>query len=727
MNGPDTVNPALVVSQQLDHPVDLMMTDTAAIRDRNGALGGGDGNEDLRELPVVPMPRGESPEVQEHYFPPLEKPTIDALPMASLRTGLCYDTRMGEHYSLLEDDDHPEDPQRIEAIHSTLHRAGLVADEHGMFPDRRDVLHRIVARFAKVSEVKLVHTTEHFQFMRETRDFNRETLLQISREGDSVYFNQNSYVCGRLAAGGAIECCKAVILGDVKNAIAVIRPPGHHATPSEAQGFCIFNNVSIAAKTCQLRYASQCRKVLIFDWDVHHGNGTQDTFYEDPNTLYISVHVHMDGKFYPNKPTANHEHCGEGKGIGKNVNIPWTNNGMGDADYMYAFQKVVMPIAAEFDPDLVIISAGFDAAEGDSIGGCYVTPACYAHMTHALMGLARGKVVVCLEGGYNLDSISECALAVTKTLLGEPPDRLKGHPPSQLAIHDVNMVMKRQARYWSCLSDFRQGPDITGGEGTPLNDVIRMYRRQTLEQELGMINLAVLREGLAQPFKDQIMATPNFSDCKVLLFILHDPPELRGAPNPANNVLADNESWVMDTVKSYIRSASKMGFGVVDVNVPKHLEGLEKVPADDEDAPNIKAVKDLVLYMWDNYLEPYDAQQIFLMGVGHAYHGMIHLLNSRNCRSRVSGVINFVYDLSLLGLRRELDPEYINWYYKNSQIYVEEEHPIFNIDGKPIRRRNGKVLPSTEKSLVGTVEHYQREVFVWITRRAPIDDHTLNG
>ena len=136
----------------------------------------------------------------------------------------------------------------------------------------------------------------------------------------------------------------------------------------------------------------------------------------------------------------------------RNVNVPWKTGGMGDGDYMYAFQRVIMPIALEFNPDLVIISAGFDAAAGDSLGGCFVTPAGYAHMTHMLMSLANGRVVVCLEGGYNLKSISNSALAVTKVLMGEPPGRLHdGEVASRTAVDVINECVREQSRYWRCM------------------------------------------------------------------------------------------------------------------------------------------------------------------------------------------------------------------------------------------------------------------------------------
>lgn len=202
---------------------------------------------------------------------------------------------------------------------------------------------------------------------------------------DSLYLHSLTFFCAKLSAGGAIEACRAVAGGRVKNAMAVIRPPGHHAEHNKPGGFCFFDNVAIAAKVCQRDFGDKCRKILILDWDVHHGNGVQMAFEDDPNVLYISLHVHTDGKFYPSGNYGDHLHVGYGAGEGKNINIPWKTNGMTDGDYMYAFQNIVMPVAYEFNQDLVIISAGFDAAEGDMLGGCHVSPAGFAHMTHMLM------------------------------------------------------------------------------------------------------------------------------------------------------------------------------------------------------------------------------------------------------------------------------------------------------------------------------------------------------
>lgn len=384
--------------------------------------------------------------------------------VSSLPTGLCYDVRMRYHCELdppkQSRDFHPEDPRRIFKIYKELCMAGLVHDPllntGNLIPNP---LLRIDARNVTESEVCLVHDKKHWDFMVTTARMALDDLVVLERTFDSIYLNVTTFGCALLSAGGAIETCRAVTSRKVKNAIAVIRPPGHHAECNQPMGFCIFDNVSIAAKVCQSDFPDTCRKILILDWDVHHGNGIQQAFYQDPNVLYISLHVHEDGNFYPSGNYGDHLHCGGGAGLGKNINIPWPTKGMGDADYMLAFQHVVMPVAYEFDPDLVIIAAGFDAAEGDQLGGCFVTPACYAQMTHMLMSLAQGKLVVCLEGGYNLTSISKSALAVTRTLIGEMPDRIRDTKATETGIETVQMVAMYQSRFWSSLypKDAHQG------------------------------------------------------------------------------------------------------------------------------------------------------------------------------------------------------------------------------------------------------------------------------
>lgn len=184
----------------------------------------------------------------------------------------------------------------------------------------------------------------------------------------------------------------------------MVRPPGSHAEHQQAMGFCYFNSVAIAAR--HLQYRLNLKRILIVDWDVHHGNGLQQTFYDDPSVLYISLHRHDDGNFFPGTGSVNE--VGNGPGVGFNVNIPWNGTlqpPMGDAEYLAAFRTIVMPIARQFDPEIVLVACGFDGASGHPppLGGYQISAACFGAMTQQLMTLAGGRVVLALEGGYVFD------------------------------------------------------------------------------------------------------------------------------------------------------------------------------------------------------------------------------------------------------------------------------------------------------------------------------------
>lgn len=448
-------------------------------------------------------------------------PKFKPLPYASSQTGLVYDVRMRFHVEPMPtvDDIHPEDPRRIHAIFESFVDAGLAWGIGSNGPTNDYYMGRIDVRKVTQEEVCLVHTEEHYDWVQSIATMPEDDYMEPEQhpghKTDSIYLSRATPFCAELSAGGAIEACRAVMLGKVKNVFAVIRPPGHHAEREDAKGFCFFDNVSIATKVCQREFGESCRKVFILDWDVHHGNGIQQANYDDPNVLYVSLHVHQKGRFYPEcsyrdrrGPYGDHLHCGSGAGLGKNVNIPWSKQGMGDADYVYAFQQVVMPIATEFNPDLVIIAAGFDAAEGDLLGGCKVTPAGYAHMTHMLMSLADGRVAVCLEGGYNLDSIARSATAVARTLMGEPPERLVNTEPTISGVDDVKLVVRQQSRFWSCLHPKDQSARLAGPlQGERMHDIVRRWQAATLWDEYEMTPLFIYRERLSKSFENQVLAT----------------------------------------------------------------------------------------------------------------------------------------------------------------------------------------------------------------------------
>ncbi|KAJ5222144.1 Histone deacetylase clr3 [Penicillium citrinum] len=653
------------------------------------------------------------------------------LPLASLATGLCYDVRMRYHCEVQPTNDvHPEDPRRIYYIYKELCKSGLVDDPESCRPLAPRPLQRIDARDATEEEIVYIHSTAHFAFVRSTQDMGQAELLDLERTRDSIYFNNLTFQASLLSAGGAIETCLAVAQRKVKNAIAVIRPPGHHAEHDTAMGFCLFNNVPIAARVCQKRLGDQCRKIMILDWDVHHGNGVQKAFYDDPNVLYVSIHVHQDGKFYPGGPEGDWDHCGEGAGEGKNINIPWHDQGMGDGDYMFAFQQVVMPIAQEFDPDLVIISAGFDAAAGDVLGGCFVSPACYGQMTHMLMNLANGKLAVCLEGGYNFRSISKSALAVTRVLMGEPPDRLTGVQPSESAIRTVRQVMSIQASYWRCMFPKPTKHSAWGERLHDHADILRSYQSNKLYESFKMTPLYVYRTAISQSFKNQVIASPNYHEMIPLVVIFHDPPEIMGQVHPITNKLDAHNVWVADVQKEYVKWILNEGYAVIDVNIPKHIT---REPAtgryEDEDENRPTATEELASYLWDNYIEPYSdgKRKIFFLGIGNAFYGVANLLiNRENLYTKVKGIVSFVAENPVRSIASPTQTWLSHWYRENSLVFVSPLHGVWgNSDRKP-SKRYGTLRKTDSTHLSEMLSDHKEEVFQWISERTrhPDDDET---
>lgn len=221
-------------------------------------------------------------------------------------------------------------------------------------------------------------------------------------------------------------------------------------------GFCYFNSVAIAAKLLQQRLSVS--KTLVVDWDVHHGNGTQQAFYSDPRVLYISLHRYDDGNFFPGSGAP--DEVGTGAGVGFNVNMAFTGGldpPMGDAEYLAAFRTVVMPIASEFAPDVVLVSSGFDAVEGHPtpLGGYNLSAKCFGYLTKQLMGLAGGRVVLALEGGHDLTAICDASEACVSALLGNEldplPEKVLQQRPNANAVRSMEKVIEIHSQYWRSL------------------------------------------------------------------------------------------------------------------------------------------------------------------------------------------------------------------------------------------------------------------------------------
>ncbi|NWH19823.1 HDA10 deacetylase, partial [Grus americana] len=306
------------------------------------------------------------------------------------------------------------------------------------------------AREGSEEEILLVHSSEHVEVAKSTQTMNEEELKTASGNYDAFFFHPNTYRCARLAVGATLQLVDAVMSGKVCNGMALVRPPGHHSQRNAANGFCLFNNVAIAAEYAKLKYGLQ--RILIVDWDVHHGQGTQYIFEEDPRVLYFSWHRYEHQEFWPSLKESDYDAVGLGKGKGFNINLPWNKVGMGNSDYLAAFFHVLLPMAFEFDPELVLVSSGYDSGIGDPEGQMNATPEVFAHLTHFLMQLANGKLCVILEGGYHLKSLSESVCMTVKTLLGDPVPQVSGEmAPCLSAIESIQNVRAAHKPYWKWL------------------------------------------------------------------------------------------------------------------------------------------------------------------------------------------------------------------------------------------------------------------------------------
>ncbi|HVP77773.1 MAG TPA: histone deacetylase [Thermodesulfobacteriota bacterium] len=350
------------------------------------------------------------------------------------RTGVVKDRRYLEH---VMDPGHPESPERLQEIYQML-------EEEEM---RGRALGKVKPRPATREEIEMIHSPAYID------------LIASTAGKPSVRLDMDTSVCAKSyetalwAAGGFLELIKVVMQGKLDNGFALVRPPGHHAEKDRAMGFCIFNNVAIGARYALRNFSLQ--RILIVDWDVHHGNGTQNSFYEDPQVLYFSTHRY--GFFYPG--TGGAMEVGKGKGEGFTVNVPLPT-GAGDADYGNIFEKLLKPVALEYQPQLILVSAGFDTHYNDPLGGMDVSEKGYARMTQILMEIAgataRGKLALVLEGGYNVTSQRRSVKAVLEELSQASPlekdDLLEKEKADYPRIEKTLLQLKEiQKRYWKSL------------------------------------------------------------------------------------------------------------------------------------------------------------------------------------------------------------------------------------------------------------------------------------
>ena len=343
------------------------------------------------------------------------------------KTGIVRDESYIDHRP---GDFHPESHRRLEITYEMLND-----------PDMKDNYSDVPVREATEEELLYIHSKDYINLVASTAGKPYGYL-----DGDTQT-SAGSYRAALRAAGGLMNAIEMVNSGELDNAFALVRPPGHHAERNRGMGFCLFNNVAIGARYAQNKLGLS--KILIADWDLHHGNSTQHCFENDPTILYFSTHQYP---YYPG--TGSFTEVGMGEGAGYTVNVP-LSTGYGDSEFNAIYQQILQPIALEFKPDLVLTSVGFDIYEGDPLGGMRVTPDGFAGLTHTLMEIARltcaGKLVLTLEGGYNLQGLRDSVKAVLKELRGESTigDRdWAGQEDQRILTPVLEKAKSIQGKYW---------------------------------------------------------------------------------------------------------------------------------------------------------------------------------------------------------------------------------------------------------------------------------------
>jgi acetoin utilization deacetylase AcuC-like enzyme len=322
---------------------------------------------------------------------------------------------------------HPESPARLRAIQGAL------------LPfEGRERWQKVGPRPARLDELQLVH---HTSLLERVEKAARHAPTHLDPD---TAVSADSYRAALFAAGGALECIDAVCSGRLRRIFAFVRPPGHHAEPDKAMGFCLFNNIALAAAYCKVEY--RLERVAVIDFDLHHGNGTQACFYDDPRVLYVSSHQFP---FYPGSGSF-HE-VGVREGAGYTINFPLAR-GSGDETFIPLYTRIVGSILEQFRPQIILVSAGFDAHFLDPLGGLRVTPAGFAAAAASLLCAAEqfsdGRIVFVLEGGYSMEALRDCTTAVLQQMETlSPPEVPSGaDDPAYVEIH--NRARRAFGHFW---------------------------------------------------------------------------------------------------------------------------------------------------------------------------------------------------------------------------------------------------------------------------------------
>lgn len=321
---------------------------------------------------------------------------------------------------------HPEHAGRIRAVWQRLDENGLSAR-----------MNKVEAQPVTDAQILSVHTKDYLELLKQLNLLDTTRLLDLN-----TYAGPDVLDIARLSAGGVVDAVDAVMRGAANNGLAAVRPPGHHAIADYGLGFCILGNIAIGARHAQQNYGIE--RVLIVDYDVHHGNGTEAMFYDDPSILFISTHQYP---LYPG--TGALTDIGTGAGTGYTINLPLPAY-CGDANYARIFDEIVWKAAERFQPQLVLVSAGFDAHWTDPLASMKLTLDGYAHLSSELIRMAEryceGKIVFVMEGGYDLDGLSYGMANLARLLLGEAPVDPLGAPPNPRPEPDISGLLSTVKR-----------------------------------------------------------------------------------------------------------------------------------------------------------------------------------------------------------------------------------------------------------------------------------------
>jgi len=341
-----------------------------------------------------------------------------------MQTGIVKDSRYAEHDMGLF---HVESPRRIEAIYDML-------EKEISFPYLE-----IKPRLANEEEVEMVHNPAYVNLIKQTSGQERVYL------DPDTSTSARSYEVALLAAGGLLKASDFIMEGKIQNGFALVRPPGHHAEAGRAMGFCLFNNIAIAAEHLVKKY--RLKRILVVDWDLHHGNGTQHSFYNRKDVLYFSSHQFP---YYPG--TGNWDEIGQGEGEGYTVNVP-LQAGKTDEDYLYVYRKILAPIASSYKPEFILVSAGFDIYQGDPLGGMSVSVQGFGALTSELLSLAhdhsKDRILFTLEGGYELEGLRQGVKQVLLQLGSAAKKPGIEAKASAATEREIEPVFKIHEKYWA--------------------------------------------------------------------------------------------------------------------------------------------------------------------------------------------------------------------------------------------------------------------------------------